>query len=194
MIKAKKQVIRILKHVLCFLKNGWKISNNKNLFAFRGNKHINIEIRDIKYWLQPTMQHIQFYIGRLFISFAQIASYKQTYKNILRAFVFTMKFIQNATAHQMAKIAFDSLVIGCSYDKVIFKGPFIKNNNISFFKIDRIHGNHDVHLYTRFSKAPLQCEIDIQKEKILLDKTCVDNVDECIDLISGYVFLLPEYR
>ena len=202
MIRKQKDVI---KRVLFGIKNGWKISNDKKskkLLAFRGNKEIEIYIVDNKYWFIAKVQHIEFWVGgKLFIFFANIvpSSIHKTFKNIKRAFLFTMGFVHKPTAHQMAKIAFDSLTIGCCYDKIHFKSPMKKTNVVSYFTMKRKHSNYNLSLIVTFFMWPepyfeMFFNEPFQKIQTFHEKSEVNVVDTCINEVSGQVFIRPKDR
>ena len=200
-----KDILQLIKSILHFLKNGWKLVHIKPRFLIisRRSKSIQMNIENKKTWIRYKTQHIQFSSQGLFLSFAYIRleSIRTTVKNLRNAMLFTMNFCRKPTAYKMATVTFDSVVVGCSYDKAIFKGPFLENSSVSFFTVHRSHRGQNLALHVEFWICK-QCgphfaifsEKSQKSRKVFHDSSAINVVDHCIDKVAGKVFLNPALR
>ena len=203
MLTRRRQVIRILANVLRAVSSDWRLVGKKSLSIVCAKQSIDVDIEDSNRWLDPTTQHVQFWTGgrHLFLSFAVIASERKTFKNIKRAFVYALNFVQCPTAYQMSKIAFDSIAIGCFYDNVTFKQPHANTEGFATFSVFRTQANHDFHVRVTMwicETCGPHCEfifvIPEEASKIYRCQSSVCVVDHCINEVTGRAFLLPQYR
>ncbi len=208
MLTRRRQVIRILKSVIRTLGTSWAltyctIAGECSFSVVCAEKTIDVDIEDVIRWLDPTAQHVQFWTRgyHLFLSFATIVCKQKTFENIKRALIYAINFVRCPTAYQMSKIAFDSIAVGCAYDKVHFTQPHLKKDGIAIFTLSRTHPKHELHMKVSMwicATCGPHCALDFtvpqDTDFFFSNSSAATVVDTCINEVAGRAFLFPEHR